>query len=285
MSRERASSPRFGHINSGHYKDLPTHAVSLQRPIEDFEDRWLYALMMRFYGKLWEVGSVEAFQDVFVDCLECHYHAYVDAKVLHRDLSENNLMFKHADDTNDGNVKGILNDWDMASYVEVNDEILLSTAKHRTGTVPFMAVDLLVDGTPPAHLYRHDLESFFYILIWAALHYDFENKQRLGKVALPVALWDADLLESAMDNKVALLASPEKMNTLREHVLPGCQALLPWINALWTLLSKAQSDYRVNFNNPKWDKKTRGGCITFEKFMEALGRTPRHFTSQTRPSN
>ncbi|KAF5383649.1 hypothetical protein D9615_003848 [Tricholomella constricta] len=127
---------------------------------------------MKLYGKSWEVGSVEAFQDVFVDCLECHYHAYTDAKVLHRDLSENNLMFKRTDDTSDGKVKGILNDWDMASDVEANDEILPSTATHRIGTIPFMAIDLLVvNKRPPPHLYRHDLESFFYILVWAASGY------------------------------------------------------------------------------------------------------------------
>ncbi|KAF8156125.1 hypothetical protein B0H34DRAFT_618675, partial [Crassisporium funariophilum] len=89
-----------------------------------------------------------------------HYHAYVDAKVLH---SENNLMFKRGDA---GTVKGILNDWDMASYVEANNEIPLSTATHRTGTIPFMACDLLADDDPPPHLFRHDLESFYYILVW-----------------------------------------------------------------------------------------------------------------------
>lgn len=39
-------------------------------------------------------------------------------------------------------------------------------ARYRTGTGPFMALDLLTTGDTPLHLYRHDLESFFYVLVW-----------------------------------------------------------------------------------------------------------------------
>lgn len=39
-------------------------------------------------------------------------------------------------------------------------------ARYRTGTGPFMALDLLASGPAPAHLYRHDLESFFWVLVY-----------------------------------------------------------------------------------------------------------------------
>ncbi|KAH8080724.1 hypothetical protein BXZ70DRAFT_960187 [Cristinia sonorae] len=39
-------------------------------------------------------------------------------------------------------------------------------ARYRTGTGPFMAVELLQPGPTPRHLYRHDLESFFWVLAW-----------------------------------------------------------------------------------------------------------------------
>ena len=39
-------------------------------------------------------------------------------------------------------------------------------AKYRTGTGPFMAIELLRLGPTPRHLYRHDLESFFWTLSW-----------------------------------------------------------------------------------------------------------------------
>ncbi|KAG5633706.1 hypothetical protein DXG03_006763, partial [Asterophora parasitica] len=51
-----------------------------------------------------------------------------------------------------------------------------------------MAIDLLAAHTPE-YLYRYDLESFFYILVWAALHYDFPCKTRASRVHWKVESW------------------------------------------------------------------------------------------------
>ncbi|KAG5633023.1 hypothetical protein DXG03_008842 [Asterophora parasitica] len=67
-----------------------------------------------------------------------------------------------------------------------------------------MAVELMVPN-PPAHLYRHDLESFFYILIWAALHYDFKNKTHASRVHPAVEEWNNSKMKSAHGDKKALL--------------------------------------------------------------------------------
>ncbi|KAJ7846919.1 hypothetical protein B0H13DRAFT_2285691 [Mycena leptocephala] len=40
-----------------------------------------------------------------------------------------------------------------------------STSKQRTGTKPYMSYDLLVPN-PPVHVFRHDLESFLYVLVF-----------------------------------------------------------------------------------------------------------------------
>lgn len=39
------------------------------------------------------------------------------------------------------------------------------SSNHRTVTLSFMAIDLLVSSHPP-QMYCHDLESFFYVLVW-----------------------------------------------------------------------------------------------------------------------
>jgi hypothetical protein len=62
----------------------------------------------------------------------------------------------------DGKLYGVLNDFDLA--VRLN-ESPRSTSKQRTGTKPYMALDLLV-ADPPVHIYRHDLESFLYVLVF-----------------------------------------------------------------------------------------------------------------------
>lgn len=38
-----------------------------------------------------------------------------------------------------------------------------SGAQHQTGTMEFVAIELL---RRVSHTYRHDLESFFYVLLW-----------------------------------------------------------------------------------------------------------------------
>ncbi|KAG6847845.1 hypothetical protein H0H93_005563 [Arthromyces matolae] len=237
--------------------------------LETLEDRQQHVLGMKVKKKLWEAPNVEAFMEIFVDCVECHYHAYKEGRVLHRDLSENNLMFKHRPD---GNVLGVLNDWDMASRVDENGESQLSNATHRTGTIPFMARDLLVDGTPPPHLYRHDLESFFFILVWAAVYYDFPHGKRKGYV-VELEAWDSPSLLSSQDAKKLFILDYAKRSHILKHVTPANHLLLPWIDALWFCFNAAQRDFKCPDN--EWDDSTLGGNITFENFMNTIGRAPR----------
>ena len=59
---------------------------------------------------------------------------------------------------------GVLNGWDLCRVHSKNVR-----GAERTGTLPFMAIDLLEeeywDGEV-VHLYRHDLEGFIWILPW-----------------------------------------------------------------------------------------------------------------------
>ncbi|KAG5640423.1 hypothetical protein DXG03_008706 [Asterophora parasitica] len=170
----------------------------------------------------------------------------------------------------------ILNDWDMASWVDDNDNIPLSTAQHCTGTLPFMAMELMVPN-PPAHLYRHDLKSFFYILIWAALHYDFKNKTRASRVHPAIEEWNNSKMKSVHDNKGLLLRNSKDIVTIIAQIPLQCQALGPWIHAIWDLFyegSLIQGHYEMAKRRgatATWDNKTYGGCITFEKFVGAVG--------------
>ena len=77
--------------------------------------------------------------------------------ILYRDISENNTI-KTDPEKADG-FKGMLIDLDLAKEVDIGR----SGARHRTGTMEFMAIEVLLGYS---HTYRHDLESFFYVLIW-----------------------------------------------------------------------------------------------------------------------
>jgi hypothetical protein len=165
-------------------------------------------------------------------------------------------------------VKGILNDWDMASLVDENGEVPPSAASYATGTIPFMAYDLLGTG-PPAHLYRHDLESFMYILIWAAVHYDFAAKQKLP-IDSCLAGWNNKNRHLARQAKSTFLFEPSGTSTIFQRVREDFQPILKrWIMPLHALFSGAI------IAGSTTDIRMYGGQITFETFMGVLGRKPR----------
>ena len=85
----------------------------------------------------------------------------------HRDPSLGNLMVDPV------TRRGVLNDWDL-SYCS---QLPQSAQPHgeRTGTIPFMAVDLLCNSNwrgQKSRLYRHDLEGLIWILPWVFIQYE-----------------------------------------------------------------------------------------------------------------
>jgi hypothetical protein len=93
-----------------------------------------------------------------------HYHLWVGG-VEHNDISVNNLMYdKH-------NGRGVVNDFDLSHLHGLPRP---SGNKH-AGTMPFMALDLLTDEAwegKVARLYRHDCESFAWVLLWICCRFD-----------------------------------------------------------------------------------------------------------------
>ena len=106
----------------------------------------------------------------------------------HGDISLNNLMHDVSAET--GNPVGIVNDFDLATWVDHP-----TTNNDRTGTIPFMAIDLLDGGlddrTP--RLYRHDLESFVWVLAYITVA-SIAYKDRTIKISPPhnVDTWFKD---------------------------------------------------------------------------------------------
>ena len=67
-----------------------------------------------------------------------------------------------------GEVVDVLNDYDLSSMKDI------PTGRERTGTIPFMALDLIEDEAiegKVVHLYQHDVESFIWVLTWVSLRY------------------------------------------------------------------------------------------------------------------
>ena len=87
--------------------------------------------------------------------------------ILHRDISPSNLMvYKNAN----GEWIGVLNDYDLSSTQQDGP-----SGNERTGTIPFMAINLLTEQALQGkveHLYQHDAESLIWVLAWVCLRYE-----------------------------------------------------------------------------------------------------------------
>ncbi|KAG8941179.1 hypothetical protein FRC03_004775 [Tulasnella sp. 419] len=78
----------------------------------------------------------------------------------------------------DGRVMGLLNDSDLSTLIMNGKEDGL-TGLPRTGTILFMALDLLGDDALVGEVdyqYKHDFESFLWVLVWITRRYD-EGKE------------------------------------------------------------------------------------------------------------
>ncbi|KAH9478736.1 hypothetical protein JR316_0009196 [Psilocybe cubensis] len=164
---------------------------------------------------------------------------------------------------------------------------------HITGTLPFMAGDLLktpedratfqltYPTIPTYHLYRHDLESFFYILVWAATCYDLKTGRRLSLPPnSPLIDWsDTAKLTRAMLMKALTIRLMDQLENDIRAEWKGLWA--DWIEPLFLLFEEglrcsAAARRRGNID----DFTTGGGLLTFEKFMATIKVTPRNFDTK-----
>ncbi|KAG2096090.1 uncharacterized protein F5147DRAFT_641739 [Suillus discolor] len=153
----------------------PTSAIreALDVPEPTTGSRVLYVLVFRKLKPITELHAHELF-DVWYQCILCHLTLWKEG-VYHRDVSPGNLMWYKKN----GRLIGVLNDYDLSSLADDPGP----RGNERTGTVPFMALDLLTAKAQRGevkHLYRHDLESFVWVFTWISLRYDNGNLLSAG---------------------------------------------------------------------------------------------------------
>jgi len=148
------------------FEDTSTASIREALGIKDAKrgSRVFYIIVFRKLRPITELSGQEF--------LRAWWHAVLCHRVLwkygvrHRDISASNLMYYK---TSNGLIIGVLNDYDLSSVRDT------PTGTERTGTVPFMALDLLTKDALQGkveHLYRHDAESFIWVLTWVCLRYE-----------------------------------------------------------------------------------------------------------------
>ncbi|SZF00317.1 unnamed protein product [Blumeria hordei] len=105
------------------------------------------------------------------DAIKAHRSLVMDAKILHRDISVNNILLTGNKKTD--KLGGVLIDLDLATLIKEGK--FQEKAQVMTGTMQFIALDILENSFAATdavvtHSYRHDLESFLYVLVWVCIN-------------------------------------------------------------------------------------------------------------------
>lgn len=125
---------------------------------------------------LHEYKSITELLGVLRDAIKGHRSLLEKGQILHRDISENNIIITDPKETK--GFLGILIDEDLAKLLDSER----SGARHKTGTRQFLAIGVL---RGLLHTYRHDLESFFYVLLWVCAYRVWEKEFRCRRADRP----------------------------------------------------------------------------------------------------
>ena len=178
-----------------------------------------------------------------------HASLFFQAGILHRDVSVNNIIsvssplatmprtppaiagnFLYTPGTD---LYGSLIDLDYATVLAEQET---SRIPERTGTYPFIAIAILQGSV--IHRYRHDLESFLYVLLWVSCYPVAGTRSSTQAVPLddirqqerwppddPLCSWSYESEEIVASLKIANIVNDEEFfEELLERFRPGFDA-------------------------------------------------------------
>ncbi|KAJ3746277.1 hypothetical protein DFH05DRAFT_1395419 [Lentinula detonsa] len=259
--------------------DIPLHDDS---PLDNFKKEFEDAHEMRVVrGSIQEelkpLSSLKTAKErtqVFCDIIQCHHWVRKCAQIFHRDVSEGNFMVRERD----GKKYGVLNDWDLAIWL--NNEGDGPTSLIRTGTRPYMAREQHSFDWGGQHRYRHDLESIFYVMLLLVCLYSSPNEKvphfENQEFRFEEWHWRDDEYLRLLKNSV-VYAAP-----FRPPVSPFFIGFLLWLTELQDHLymgftglgthikQAAKQEARQPNKLPTFDVETLGGHLSCEQIAMIL---------------
>ncbi|KAI0357202.1 hypothetical protein OH77DRAFT_1476721 [Trametes cingulata] len=181
----RGSSPSFGVPQSSPTSHKRTHSEYEYHdtPLSFCQDcpfrrRKHYRMVVEEVGMpLSELENGRQLVKVVLGCLHAHEDAVTKAGILHRDISEGNLiilpMLSHDAETNSIWVvrRGLLVDWESSIVInDLKEEQRPRKRPNLVGTWQSQSVGMLTGETNVPGI-SDELESFFHVLLWSAVLY------------------------------------------------------------------------------------------------------------------
>ncbi|THH00125.1 hypothetical protein EW026_g2350 [Hermanssonia centrifuga] len=271
--------------------------------IATYEDRVLRALVYTEYLPLNTLFSdpdnLKLIPVMATQMLDCLHDLRYKAKILHRDISCNNIMYE----MRRGRPYFILIDFDFAAILDAKRKGRSSvgaTSKHRTGTLPFMAHELLQDMIRMSmpnyvlrvvHRLRHDYESLFFVTLWCTITMpEVADKTLKERLVDYVLRWETASVESVSTLKSNMI---RQLSPMRDVPLPPCAEFLRRFFKAWLIsfskgynlfdaitIKREEEDLALSDDEEpeqtpagEFDLETLGGFICRDAIIEMLSRT------------
>ena len=174
-------------------------------------------------------------------------------------------------------VYGVLIDYDLSSWAASLKNNCTKTSQRQTGTPPYMAHEILTDASN-IHLYRHDVESLFYIMLLTCARHRFSSS---GKTKWSVVMrtgelpyerwfnvWDYDTLGSL---KALFFTQMQPI-----ELSPPFEDFRPWLEHLQYCFSdgfelKNNHERRKRREElPPFEDETLKGTIDYSSFIQPI---------------
>lgn len=117
---------------------------------------------------------------------------------------------------------------DSSETEKAEDSEARPRPRYRTGTGPFMACEMLGKGEVPPHIYRFDLESFFWLLAWFCTVFDSKQHAYVRS-----AYWEHPDLYTTGEKKRSFIEDFEIFNLSLQDSDPEYRSLsTSWVSRL-----------------------------------------------------
>lgn len=120
----------------------------------------------------------------------------------------------------------MLIDLDVAKELNASN----SGAQQITGTLPFIAIAVLKKWP---HTYRHDLESFLYVLLWMCARQAWTSNGGDGETRPKesrLQSWEVGTLSAAAERKLADMTLPELFELILDEFRARCKLQSPCVD-------------------------------------------------------
>jgi hypothetical protein len=126
-----------------------------------------------------------------------------------------------------------------------------------------MALDLLDDAWHSGHMYRHDLESLFYIILCFACRYETLGKHCCNP---PFSKWFAGMDADVLAAKSAFIYRGQ-VSAIQQHF----RFFEPWLKAMFFSIRRGYLSFeQARDSSAEFDRETLGGEFTYEKVQMAM---------------